>query len=590
VDSYRQRLTQREASLEEADRRAGRFGNVRLVLVAAFLACLWYSQWWAAASLVLGFLLLGVRIQSLQQAVERARRSVVHYESAIHRINGDWAGRGSSGETFLPHSHLYARDLDLLGRGSLFELLSRARTRMGEATLAGWMLAPASAEVIASRQQAVQEVAPLLDLREDLSVLGEEQQRDVRTDFLIRWGEAPQTALKDAPRRLYFLISVLGLGAAVALLADLFGAEIPYLRIYYLSLWLVCGLLLARHYRDTHAVLHGAEGAAAELGLLAGVLERLESERFSSPHLQQLRARLDSEGQPPSRRIAQLRRWMDLADSRDHFLVRLLGPLVLWDLQLALGLEDWRKQSGVAMRQWVEAAGEIEALISLGCFSYENPEATFPLLLAEGPVFEGEGLTHPLMPKAQAVANSVHLGEPCRLLVVSGSNMSGKSTLMRTVGVNTVLALMGAPVFANRLRLSELAMGASLATHDSLQANTSRFYAEILRLRDIMQEASGVRPVLFLIDEILSGTNSHDRRIGAAAILRGLVERGSIGIATTHDLALTQIGDELGDSASNVHLEDQLIDGKMHFDYQVRPGVVQHSNAIALMRAVGLEV
>jgi len=299
---------------------------------------------------------------------------------------------------------------------------------------------------------------------------------------------------------------------------------------------------------------------------------------------------LNVEGAPPSRRIAQLRRWMDLADSRDHFIVRLLGPFVLYDLHLAFALEDWRKQSGAAMRRWIHAVGEIEALSSFANHHFEHPKGVFPAIDAEGPCLEARDLTHPLMPASQAVPNDIQLGVPLQALVVSGSNMSGKSTLMRTLGSNVILALAGAPVCAASMRLSRLAVGASISTHDSLQGNTSRFYAEILRLRDIMQKAAGPLPVLFLIDEVLSGTNSHDRRIGAAAIIKGLVERNAIGIASTHDLALTQIVEDLGARAANVHFEDQLIDGRMEFDYKMQPGVVTHSNAVALMRAVGLEV
>jgi DNA mismatch repair ATPase MutS len=188
------------------------------------------------------------------------------------------------------------------------------------------------------------------------------------------------------------------------------------------------------------------------------------------------------------------------------------------------------------------------------------------------------------------VRNDVTIGGELRVLVVSGSNMSGKSTLLRTIGVNTVLALAGATVRARRLRLSPLTTGASIRVQDSLRAGESRFYAEITRLRQIMDTAAGNRPVLFLIDEFLHGTNSHDRRIGAEAIVRGLVERGAIGLITTHDLALAHIADALGPAGVNVHFEDHLENGRMTFDYRMRPGVVQKSNAIELMRSIGLEV
>jgi DNA mismatch repair ATPase MutS len=232
----------------------------------------------------------------------------------------------------------------------------------------------------------------------------------------------------------------------------------------------------------------------------------------------------------------------------------------------------------------------MEALASLAGYCYEHPRSTFPEFTTASPFFEAEGLGHPLLADDRVVPNETYLGDDLRVLVVSGSNMSGKSTLLRTIGINAVLAQAGAPVCARRLRLSSLTVGASIRIEDSLQEGTSRFYAEVSRLSRIMAKSSTNPPVLFLIDEFLNGTNSHDRLIGAEAIARGLVDRGAIGLITTHDLALTHIATALGSRGANVHFRDYLQDGRMHFDYRLRPGVVQHSNALELMRSVGLEV
>jgi len=228
-------------------------------------------------------------------------------------------------------------------------------------------------------------------------------------------------------------------------------------------------------------------------------------------------------------------------------------------------------------------------LSALAGYAYEHPGDPFPEL-SQDTCFDGEALGHPLIPEARCVRNDLHLGGALCLLIVSGSNMSGKSTLLRTVGTNAVLALAGAPVRARRLRLSPLAVGASIRIQDSLQGGTSRFYAEITRLRQLMDQAQGPLRLLFLLDEILHGTNSHDRGIGAEAVVRGFVARGAIGLVTTHDLALARVADALAPRACNVHFEDHLDDGKMTFDYRMRPGVVAKSNAVALMRAIGLEV
>jgi DNA mismatch repair ATPase MutS len=269
-----------------------------------------------------------------------------------------------------------------------------------------------------------------------------------------------------------------------------------------------------------------------------------------------------------------------------------IAYLLLVKPQLAVAIDRWHMRYGAAVGEWLRAIGEIEALSALATYAYEHPLDPFPELTSDGPVFESSALGHPLLTDERSVRNDVRLGGVGgpRVIIVSGSNMSGKSTLLRSVGLNVVLALAGAPVRAARLRLSPLGLGATLRIDDSLPAGHSRFYAEILRLREIVDSARGPVPLLYLLDEILHGTNSHDRRIGAEGIVRALVKLGAIGLVTTHDLALTELPPALGAVAANWHFEDTLEDGRMVFDYTMRPGVVTHSNALALMRAVGLDV
>ncbi len=301
---------------------------------------------------------------------------------------------------------------------------------------------------------------------------------------------------------------------------------------------------------------------------------------------------MDAEGAPPSQRLARLKRIVEYIDSRDNVAVRLLEIFVLWTPHWALKVEEWRAHSGPAVRRWLTATGEIEALCALASHSFEHPADPFPEFrdAASGPFLQVQGAAHPLIPEQSVVRNSVTIGGELRLMVISGSNMSGKSTFLRTLGTNVVLAQAGAPVRARSMVMSPLAVGASIRVMDSLQGGISRFYAEILRLRQILDLTSKDLPVLFLIDEVLSGTNSHDRKIGAEAIVRGLVERGGAGFITTHDLALADIAGALGERAANVHFEDRIEEGQIIFDYIMRPGIVRKSNAIELMRSVGLEI
>ncbi len=604
-EEYARRLDARRTALASREKLHRTLGYLRLIVVfaAAAIAFAAFARgalagWWLFVPAAV-FWWLGGRLQRVENERSTLARAVTFYERALARLNGNWAGTGETGTRFLDEHHLYAQDLDIFGSGSLFELLSTARTRMGEETLAAWLKIPAPPDTVLARQGAVVELAPRLDLREDLAVLGEDARAGVRPEALAAWGDREPLLKSSAFRVVALGLSFFGAIAAVALITYLAAwlgfLELPYktlvgMRIYFLSVFIVYSAVLWRFKKRTDRIIEEVEEAAHDLDLLAGVLRTIEAERFASPRLTALRKELDIEGQPPSRRIARLGRLIVLLDSRRNQIFGAIAPLLLWDLQLSYSIEDWRRTSGPAMRRWLNAVGEMEALSSLASFRYEHPRYVFPEFVAESPCFEGEALGHPLLAEDGAVPNDVRIDGDLRVLVVSGSNMSGKSTLLRTVGVNAVLAQAGGPVRAQRLRLSPLAIGASIRILDSLQEGTSRFYAEITRLHQIMQKAGEAPPVLFLIDEFLHGTNSHDRRIGAEAIVRGLVERRAIGFITTHDLALAHIADALGPRGANVHFEDHLADGRMSFDYKMRPGVVEKSNAIELMRSVGLEV
>lgn len=556
--------------------------------------------WWLLAPIA-SVWWLGWHLQLAESERIRFSRAVNYYERALARIDHEWPGTGETGERFLMDSrgHLYANDLDIFGRGSLFELLCQARTPMGQAMVAEWLLTPATPDIIRARQHSVAELAPRLDVREDLAVLGENARAGVRTEALSTWGEREPILKSSWFRILAWVLSVLGATAVIAFLAYLMVLlrilELPErtsaaLRLYFMSLGIIYTAVLRRFHKRTNQIIQDIDDAAPDLNLIAGVLGRLEIERFNSPRLQTLRAELDIEGWPPSKRLAKLNRLVELVDSRKNMAMAIIRPLLLWDLHLSYAIEDWRRVSGSAMRRWLSAAGEIEAIASIAGHYYEHPDDVFPEFLTEQPYFDSKGIGHPLMPDDRMIRNDVYLAGDLCALVVSGSNMSGKSTLLRTIGINTVLAQAGAPVRARHLRLSSLAVGASIRTEDSLQDNTSRFYAEITKLRRILEKAGRGMPVLFLIDEVLNGTNSHDRLIGAEAIVQSLVNLGAIGLLTTHDLALAHIVEMLSPRGANVHFEDYLEDGRMHFDYRMRPGVVRKSNALELMRSVGLEV
>ena len=353
---------------------------------------------------------------------------------------------------------------------------------------------------------------------------------------------------------------------------------------------LAAGGAFGLHYRKrVRDVTDAVSAPVKDLEVFSLVLARLESENWRCEKLQELRRILGTQGKPASKAIHTLVSLIEYLNWRLNAFFAVFAPFLMWTTQFGFAIEAWRLKHGGEIAGWLEAVGELEALCSIAAYAYEHPGDPFPEILETGVYFEGQDMRHPLIPAEKSIPNSVKLDRQLQLLIISGSNMSGKSTLLRTVGVNVVLALAGAPVRAARMKVSVVALGATIRVQDSLQAGTSRFYAEIQRIRQIM-DLTKTMSVLFLLDEILHGTNSHDRAVGAEGVIRGLIDRGAIGLVTTHDLALAKLADGLAPRAANFHFQDQLIDGRMVFDYRLHPGVVQKSNALALMRAVGLDV
>ncbi|HMF94269.1 MAG TPA: hypothetical protein VKE96_08250 [Vicinamibacterales bacterium] len=587
---YERRLADRRERIAALDRVNLLISNVRLTLAAAGATLLWLafvsravSPAWPIAVGV-GFGILAVVHAKQLNRFERAQAAERVYARGLDRLDDRWVGTGRDGAAFT-EDHPYADDLDLFGRGSLFERLNTTRTEAGETTLAAWLSAPAARAEVLARQQALDELRPLLDFREDIAVLASESPVG-RTGLLARWSRTPPTRFPPALPVLLAGLAAVTIVLAVVIYRDLAppGLWLPWiaLTIGIASIW----------RRPFHDVLHAIDTPDRDLGLVSELLARLESQRFSSPRLVALHDALLTAGVPPSVRIARLRSLVSWLDSTHNLMFAPIAYILLLRSQLAIAIARWHEAYGPAIAEWLHAIGEAEAFAALATYAYERPDDPFPILTEGGPLFDAEELTHPLLPRAIAVRNDLQLGgdDGPRVIVLSGSNMSGKSTFLRTIGVNVVLALAGAPVAARRLRLSPFVLGATLHIEDSLQAGRSRFYAEILRIRTIVDAARGPLPLLFLLDEILHGTNSYDRRIGADGIVRALVGFGAIGLITTHDLALAELPATPGSKAVNMHFEDRLEQGRMLFDYRLRPGVVEHSNALALMRAVGLEV
>jgi hypothetical protein len=606
-DEYSKRLETYLQIVAAKNRLHIRIGNFKLAVVATGLVLAWFClhkealpSYWVLLPVVLYFA-LAFSHERILRARSRAESASAFYRRGIARMEDRWAGNGPTGDRFRDAKHVYADDLDLFGRGCLFELLSTARLPMGENQLATWLCAPSSRAAILERQGLVAELREKLDLHRDLAVTGDELRARLNPESLMGWAEGGHVMPGIASRIAAIVLALAAVAAIVFYLATL--TYWPLLTILVIEVFFRRALR-----RRSEAVVEGIACNAEGLLLFADILQRLEREPFVSPRLQAFAAELNRRDQPASQLIRKLARIVYWIDAHHSLLGHLLEVPLLYTAQVAFAAESWRRRYGARMRASIEIVGETEALLSLATYSYEHPADPFPQLTEsqDAPAhFEGQELGHPLIAAAKCVPNSVRLDGETRVLLVSGSNMSGKSTLLRVVGINTVLAMAGAPVRGKSLRLTPLAIGTRIHSTDSLQEGRSTFYTEILHIRRVFDLANGHlpngdlarddlveerRPLLFLFDELLEGTNSKDRRIGAESLMRALLLRRAVGIVTTHDLALTEISAALGDTIRNVHFEDQVENGKMRFDYKLREGVVTKSNALALMRLIGLEM
>jgi hypothetical protein len=574
-------------------RRETRLGYAKLAIAAltltsAFLFLHYPSIVELLAAPVVVFIVLAVMQEKQIRSLRLRARSITFYERGLARLSDQWAGTGDTGEQFLDPLHPYARDLDLFGRSSLFELLCTARTRAGEETLAAWLLTAAPTEEVLARQAAVRDLKDRVTFREKLFSQGETVRLGVQPKELAAWGERKPVFPSRATRAVTTVLGLLWILSLVAWVVWGLGAVAGAVSLLNLA-W------AHRLYTRLDEAADAAEKATQDLEILAGVLRLLEQESFSSSKLIALQAALRREGMVPSAAIRKLARIVEHLESRRNLFLRAFDIFTFWSAQLVFAAERWQQEFGPAIRGWLNAVGELEALTALSAYAYEHPEDVFPEFVAADPggkhtLFDAEDLAHPLLPAGKAVRNNLKLGDGLQLIILSGPNMAGKSTFIRCVGVNAVLAQCGAPVRAARLRLTPLAVAASICILDSLSGGVSRFYAEIHRIKLVSDLAPGPVPVLFLLDELFSGTNSHDRLAGTEFVVRSLVERNAIGMVSTHDLALARIPESMGERAANFCFEDRFENGQLIFDYKLKPGIVQASNALELMRSIGLGV
>ena len=590
---YKERLETLNAGLAGARKKKNILGALRLCLFLAAIITGWallsYSWQIAIAGfLVLFTVFLGIVSMDLANSsrIDNLRALIHITEEEIAAIGHEYTGF-PDGSEFLPAHHTYAGDLDIFGRASLYQFTNRGTSDQGRRLLADWMLQPADPGDISLRQDAARELADMPEWRQQLQAFGRSRTITSRTEENISaWLREPADFLQ---KPLWITVRILFPLTSFSILAlYLFGTipQSPFLTGLVVMLFI--SFVISKRIMPAYVKLNKV---SAELEALSTSINWIERTSFKSPLLLSLQQQYAGNGEPAATTIRKLKKILDRLDYRLNPVVFIpLSAFLCWDLQQIFALEKWKTKNVNGIREWFSALGAFEALASLGNLRFNHPAWCFPEIVTADAVFEATSMGHPLIPPAKCVLNSFSTSGVGQLNLVTGSNMAGKSTFLRSTGVNMVLAMMGAPVFAKALKLSPMRVMSSMRISDNLEENTSTFYAELKKLKEVIDAVNKKEKVFLLLDEILRGTNSADRHTGSAALLKQLVQKNAAGMVATHDLELAKLESAFPGNIRNFHFDVQVENEELYFDYKLKEGVCKSMNASILMKKIGIEV
>jgi hypothetical protein len=589
IEKYQQQIKLHTASLVKLNQRGTLLGWLRFIAIVLVFTSTWLLWPGSLLLLILApllffgcFLFLLSKDLNNKSAIENIKRLIAINETEIAVLEHRFTDL-PAGDQFKSPVHAYANDLDIFGRASLYQYLNRTNSEQGNKLLADWLLDPASPASIQQRQEAIKELEPELSWRQQLQSCGKDSSITISVQQRVgTWVEQPaqfiHTKTWQALRFILPAISFafLGLHIGGALSSSLF-----YPLIF---LQLLVSLAISKKIMPAYFQLNKA---APQLESLSGCLEWIETKKFNSTLLQ----RNTIEQPPASQKIKKLKKILDLFDIRLNPLVFLpLNAFLFWDLQQVFALEKWKTGNKENVSNWFREVAEMEALVSLATISFNHPGWVFPVITEEKGVFNGETIGHPLIPADKLVYNSFATAGLNQMNIITGSNMAGKSTFLRSVGVNIVLAMTGAPVCAKQLTVSHMKVMSSMRISDNLEESTSTFYAELKKLKEIIDTVYTGQPVFLLLDEILRGTNSADRHTGSEALIKQLIKHNAAGMIATHDLALAGLANEFPAQIHNYHFDVQVANDELYFDYQLKRGVCTSMNASILMKKIGIEL
>jgi hypothetical protein len=591
---YKQHIEELNTQLNALRKKKNTIALTRLllVLIAFAVGYTLYTVSFAATAVII-LILLAVFIRLVVLAVNN--KAAIDNTNRLIGINQQELATGAGQYTHLPDGasltqpeHDYAHDLDIFGRASVFQYINRTTSQQGNATLAGWLLVPSDAANIIQRQVAAQELTPQYQWRQQLQAYGTEQAITIRTgEKIASWVQEPNNFSNEtAWKMLKWGYPVIALGLLALHIAGIVPAQWFYGSfILFIGFSSLISKILFPQYSQLNKIV-------SEVAVLSKSAAWIEKNKFNSPYLQQLQQYFVTDHTTASIAIQRLKGILDRFDYRLNPLVFIpLNAFVLWDLQLTFQLEKWKTIHKANAAAWFTALGETEAIGTLAALHFNHPAWAFPVLdTQEHGTLSATDMGHPLIASAKRVNGSFNTKGTAQLALITGSNMAGKSTFLRSAGVNIVLAMMGAPVCAKAMQLSPMRIISSMRVADNLEESTSTFYAELKKLKRIIEAVNNHEKVFLLLDEILRGTNSLDRHTGSKALIKQLIQQKAAGMLATHDLDLAKLANDYPANIHNYHFDVQVANDELYFDYKLKEGVCNSLNASILMKKIGIEI
>ncbi|MFT3679265.1 MAG: hypothetical protein QM791_03270 [Ferruginibacter sp.] len=590
---YKERITALAAALKKLEKKSSLLGWARLlssVGIIPVLYGLWPYGWLYPAVAFIIWLVVFIRLVFTdldnKASIRHHEQLLLINEDELRALRNDYF-HFDEGNEHSPHEHFYSNDLDIFGKASLFQYINRSTSAMGSKAMAGWLLNPAGEKTIIKRQEASKELYKETNWRQALHAYGRERKiQAVTYERLQEWlNEEDIFLTKPLWMILQWAVPVIMI---TGMLLNAFAIISDPVRNILLLFSGILALFIAKKAVPLH---NKVSKITDELSVLTESIRLIETKAFHSALLLQFQSAFKQPGTNASMEMKKLKGIVQRMDWRLNPVVFIpLALLSQWDLQQVIALEKWKRKNHQNITAWFDSLGDFEAISSLATLHFNHPDWCFPVLSKEHFYIDGKQVGHPMINPLKRVNNSIAINDKGIIMLVTGSNMAGKSTYLRSIGINTVLTMAGAVVCAETFSISPVQLLTSMRIADNLEENTSTFYAELKKLKTVIEKVNNHEPVFILLDEILRGTNSFDRHTGAVALTRQLIKQQAAAVIATHDVELAALKETYPDSILNYHFDVQVNNEELYFDYRLKEGICNSLNASILMKKIGIEL